>query len=425
VIDHVEIDVVAGRGGDGAISFRREKFVPRGGPDGGDGGRGGNIVVVATRSLSTLRDFQHGRVYSAEDGGRGGPNQRRGASAPPLELRVPVGCMVSIQPPEGSAAIEHVADLVLDGMSVVVARGGRGGWGNQRFATPTRQAPHFAQHGQAGHTRHLVLELKLLADVGLVGLPNAGKSTLLRAWSRAQPKIGAYPFTTLEPELGVVSVGHDTFVAADMPGLIEGASQGAGLGHEFLRHIERTQVLVHVLDMTREDPLADRRLIDAELASFGHGLAEKPQLLALNKMDHPDARANLELLQEAGALTEPWFAISGLSGEGTEELARGAWAAVQRARAQEAVIEGERLPVIEPPRQRERFRVESSEDGVVQVYGSTPEWLAETLDVHHEDARYELLDRLKRLGLGRALDRRGVKSGDLVRIGSVDVLWDP
>jgi GTPase len=184
-------------------------------------------------------------------------------------------------------------------------------------------------------------------------------------------------------------------------------------------------VLVHLLDMTRDDPLADRRLIDTELASFGHGLAEKPQLLALNKVDHPDARANIELLRESGALDEPWFAISGLSGEGTEALARGAWEAVLQARAREAVVEGERLPVIEPPLQRERFRVEESEDGTVQVRGSTPEWLAETLDVHNEDARYELLDRLKRLGLGRALDRRGVKSGDTVRIGSVDVLWDP
>ena len=425
MIDHVEIDVIAGRGGDGAVAFRREKFVPRGGPDGGDGGRGGNVVVIATRSISTLRDFRHGLVHKAEDGRPGGPNQRRGASAPVLELRVPVGCVVNIIPPDGSAALEHVADLVLEGMSVVVARGGRGGWGNQRFATPTRQAPHFAQHGQAGQTRHLVLELKLLADVGLVGLPNAGKSTLLRAWSRAQPKVGAYPFTTLEPELGVVSVGHNTFVAADMPGLIEGASAGAGLGHEFLRHIERTQVLVHLLDMTRDDPLADRRLIDTELASFGHGLAEKPQLLALNKVDHPDARANIELLRESGALDEPWFAISGLSGEGTEALARGAWEAVLQARAREAVVEGERLPVIEPPLQRERFRVEEGEDGTLQVRGSTPEWLAETLDVHNEDARYELLDRLKRLGLGRALDRKGVKSGDTVRIGSVDVLWDP
>jgi GTP-binding protein len=210
-----------------------------------------------------------------------------------------------------------------------------------------------------------------------------------------------------------------------MPGLIEGASAGAGLGHEFLRHLERTQVLVHVLDMTREDPLADRRLIDAELARFGHGLADKPQLLALNKVDHPDARANIELLREAGALAEPAFMISGLSGEGTEALARAAWEAVQHARSRESAAEGARLPVIEPPALRERFRVETGEDGVVLVRGSTPEWLAETLDVHNDDARYELLDRLKRLGLGRALERRGVKSGDTVRIGAVDVPWDP
>lgn len=422
MIDRVTFSVVAGRGGDGAVTFRREKFVPRGGPDGGDGGRGGDVILVATRGLSTLRDYHEGDVHRAQDGKPGGANQKKGASGGDLELKVPVGSIITAVTEDGE--VEHLADLVEEGMSVVCARGGRGGWGNIRFAGPTRQAPHFAQRGQSGRGRNLVVELKLLADVGLIGLPNAGKSTLLRAWSRAQPKVGAYPFTTLEPELGVVNVGFDTFVAADMPGLIEGASQGAGLGHEFLRHIERTRVLVHVLDMTREDPLADKRLIDGELAQFGHGLAEKPQILALNKVDEPDARSRIELLEEAGELEGPWFAISGLSGEGTAELARAAWYAVEQSRSSDRVAASERVPVLEPPARRERFRIEEGADGMLVVKGSTPEWLAETLGPDEQDARYELFDRLKRLGLGRALARHGLKSGDRVRIGATELTWD-
>ncbi len=209
-----------------------------------------------------------------------------------------------------------------------------------------------------------------------------------------------------------------------MPGLIEGASEGAGLGHEFLRHIERTRVLVHVLDMTREDPLADRRLIDGELAQFGHGLAEKPQILALNKVDDPDARSRLELLAEAGVIEGPWFAISGLTGEGTTDLAHAAWYAVQEARSREAAVSSGRLPVLQPPPRRERFRIETAPDGVLLVTGSTPEWLAETLGPEEQDARYELFDRLKRLGLGRALERHGVKPGDRVRIGATELAWD-
>ncbi len=422
MIDRVRIRVQAGRGGDGAATFRREKFVPRGGPDGGDGGRGGNVILVATRSLSTLRDYHEGDLHRAGDGKPGGSNRKKGASGPNIELRVPIGSIVTAVSADGE--VEHLADLVEDGMAVVCARGGRGGWGNVRFAGPTRQAPHFAQHGQAGRARDLVVELKLLADVGLVGLPNAGKSTLLRAWSRALPKVGAYPFTTLEPELGVVTVGYDTFVAADMPGLIEGASQGAGLGHEFLRHIERTQVLVHVLDMTREDPLADYRLINGELADFGHGLAEKPQLLALNKVDDPDARTRIELLEEAHELPQPWYPISGLTGEGTQDLALAAWRAVQASRGAAAQALEERLPVIEPPMRRERFQVTETPEGMPLVTGSTPEWLAETLDVEDPDARYELIDRLKRLGIGRALARHGVKPGDRVRVGATELTWD-
>jgi len=425
MIDTVDIEVVAGRGGDGAVSFRREKFVPRGGPDGGDGGRGGDVIFVADRSHSTLRDYHDRRPREAEDGVPGGPNRRRGASGAPLRLRVPVGCVIWELDSGGEPLEESLADLTHDGMAVVIARGGRGGMGNKRFATATRQAPHFAQRGMDGERKSLRLELKLLADVGLVGLPNAGKSTLLRAWSAATPKVADYPFTTLEPELGVVSVGYDTFVAADMPGLIEGASQGAGLGLEFLRHIERTRVLVHVLDMTRDDPLADLALVNEELAAFGHGLAEKPQILALNKIDHPDARAHIELLEESGALTGLWRPISGLAREGVDDLARLAYRVLRETvEAQDAAETVDGVPVLRPEPRRARFEVHLDEDGVAVVSGRTPEWLASTLDVEDDEARYELLDRLRRLGVGRALARVGVEDGDTVRIGPVEVEWD-
>jgi len=323
MIDIVEFEVVAGNGGDGAVSFRREKFVPHGGPDGGDGGDGGDVILIADRQYSTLQQYHDGRPQAAARGEPGSGNRSRGASGSNLVVRVPKGSEIVEVLPDGEGVL--IADLADDGASTIVARGGRGGRGNKRFTTPTRQAPRFAQGGVEGERRQLRIELKLLADVGLIGLPNAGKSTLLRAWSAAQPKVASYPFTTLEPELGVVNVGYDNFVAADMPGLIEGASQGVGLGHEFLRHIERTRVLVHVLDMSRDDPVADRELIDAELAAFGHGLAEKPQLIAMNKVDVPDARAHIELLEESDAieeLGEPRFAVSAATRESTDDLAR-------------------------------------------------------------------------------------------------------
>jgi GTP-binding protein len=422
MIDRVVVDVAAGRGGDGAVSFRRERFVPLGGPDGGDGGRGGEVIILATRGLSTLGDYRDGKVYQAADGGRGGGKQMHGARGEALTLRVPVGSIIrDATAPEGA---DSLADLTLDGMSVVIARGGRGGSGNKRFATATRKTPRFAQHGAPGEQLRLIIELKLLADVGLVGLPNAGKSTLLRAWSRAMPKVAAYPFTTLEPELGVVDVGYDRFVAADMPGLIEGASAGVGLGHEFLRHIERTQVLVHVLDMTSNDPLADYALINAELKAFGHGLAEKPQLLALNKVDDPDAQARIELLEpELERLGVPWMVISAQHRTGTRELALRAWQLVQEARAHEAATAP--LPVLRPEPARARVEAERDAKGVAVVRGRTAEWLALTFDVDDYEARHELTDRLKRLGVGRALARIGVHAGEQVRIGEVALDWEP
>ena len=428
MIDCVEFEIVAGNGGNGIVSFRREKFVPQGGPDGGDGGRGGDIVLVADPRMSTLQQYRDQRVRRAGNGGQGGPNRMHGAAGAPLVLTVPMGSVVwdlDEADPELVPGAEPLVDLDQPGASIILSRGGRGGRGNKRFATATRQAPTFAQRGQAGRSRRIRIELKLIADMGLIGIPNAGKSTLLSTWSRATPKIAAYPFTTLEPELGVVNLGYDSFVAADMPGLIEGASEGVGLGHEFLRHIERTRVLIHVIDMTADDPLANRDLIDQELRDFGHGLADKPQLLALNKLDHPDGQAQMELLaDELAAIDLPKFEISAATGEGTRELAQRAFLVLQELR-QETKTEEEREPaILRPEPQRSRFDVEMADDGIAVVRGPTPEWLAETLDLNEAEPRAEFFDRLSRLGVARALHRVGVAPGDPVRIGDLQVRWD-
>lgn len=428
MIDCVEFEIVAGNGGNGIVSFRREKFVPQGGPDGGDGGRGGDIVLVADQRMSTLQQYRDQRVRRAGNGRQGGPNRMHGAAGAPLVVIVPMGSVVwdlDEADPEQVPDAEPLIDLDQPGASVILARGGRGGRGNKRFATATRQAPTFAQRGQGGRARRIRIELKLIADVGLIGIPNAGKSTLLSNWSRATPKIAEYPFTTLEPELGVVNLGYDSFVAADMPGLIEGASEGVGLGYEFLRHIERTRVLIHVIDMTADDPLMNRDLIDQELRDFGHGLADKPQLLALNKLDHPDGQAQRELLaDELAAIDLPQFEISAATGEGTRELAQQAFLVLHELRTETKTEEVRAAAMLRPEPQRSRFEVEVADDGIAVVRGPTPEWLAETLDLNEAEPRAEFFDRLSRLGVARALHRVGVSSGDPVRIGERQVRWD-
>ncbi|HEY8493982.1 MAG TPA: GTPase ObgE [Myxococcota bacterium] len=328
-VDEAVIEVAAGRGGDGCVSFRREKFVPRGGPDGGPGGRGGDVVLVADRGLSTLLDQKLRPLVRAEDGAHGGGNQRDGRAGADAVVRLPVGTVVFDADADGAPPL---ADLVADGQRVVVARGGRGGRGNMSFATPTRQAPDFAESGRPGERRRLRLSLKLLADVGLVGLPNAGKSTLLRRLSAARPRVAAYPFTTLVPVLGVVEAGERRFVVADLPGLIAGASQGAGLGDRFLRHVERTRVLVHLLDvgtpaLTGQEPLAplaDWETIRAELAAYAAALAERTEIVALNKIDliaEDEREARLAPLEEAlRAHGRTVLRISGATGAGLDAL---------------------------------------------------------------------------------------------------------
>ncbi|HOE83474.1 MAG TPA: GTPase ObgE [Myxococcota bacterium] len=316
-IDEATIEVRSGNGGDGRVSFRREKFVPKGGPDGGDGGRGGDVVLRAHPNLRTLLDYHYKRKFTAENGQPGGTSNKTGRGGKNLVLDVPVGTMVF--PEEGG---EPLGDLAEAGQELVVAVGGAPGAGNQHFALPWRQTPYFAKNGGPGESKILRLELKLLADVGLVGLPNAGKSTLINGISAAKAKVADYPFTTLVPNLGVVAIGDQSFVVADMPGLIKGAADGVGLGLQFLRHCERTSALVHLVDVSAtEDPLADMAIIREELANYGKELDTRPWILVASKVDMPDVKQNVETLRaEAEACGVPFVAISTFTGEGVKEL---------------------------------------------------------------------------------------------------------
>ena len=320
-IDEAIIHVKAGDGGNGCVSFRREKYVPKGGPDGGDGGKGGDVYLVATSSKHTLLDFHYRRIFRAERGQHGRGKNQHGRSGKDLLIPVPVGTVV-----KDALTGEVLADLAEDGQKWLAARGGRGGRGNARFATPTNQAPRFAEDGEKGEERDLKLELKLLADVGIVGFPNAGKSTLISVISDAKPKIADYPFTTLVPQLGVVGVGTDrSFVVADIPGLIEGAHQGAGLGIQFLKHIERTRVLIHLIDITSielDDPFRPYQIIREELKNFNPDLVKKPEVVALNKIDLIQDQNHVKKLVALyqKQLGVPTFAISALTRKGVSAL---------------------------------------------------------------------------------------------------------
>ena len=324
-IDDARIEVHAGKGGDGSASFRREKFVPRGGPDGGDGGRGGSIWGVADRNLNTLIDYRYARIHRAKDGEKGHGSDRYGRGASDIELRVPVGTVV-----RDAGTGELVADLSTDGARILLARGGKGGIGNLHFKSSVNRAPRQFTRGEPGESRELALELKVLADVGLLGLPNAGKSTFVRAVSSARPKVADYPFTTLNPSLGVVRIAHDvSFVVADIPGLIEGAAEGAGLGHQFLRHLARTRLLLHLVDVAPldegADPAKDVRAIGNELKKYDAALYRKARWLVFNKADlAPDAGERMAKIVRRLRWKGPWFAISALTGKGCPEVCNAA-----------------------------------------------------------------------------------------------------
>lgn len=416
--DEVEIYVKAGDGGNGAVAFRREKYVPYGGPSGGDGGKGGDVVLEVNPHLNTLYAFTHQREFVAQNGEDGRNKDQFGAGGADLVIQVPPGTVVT-----DAETGMLLADLTQPGQRVVVARGGKGGRGNKRFATPTNQAPQIAENGEPGEARRLRLELKLLADVGLVGKPNAGKSTLLSVTTAAKPKIAPYPFTTLAPQLGVVALGTaETFVMTDLPGLIEGASEGKGLGLEFLRHIERTRVLIHVLDATAPDPLEDFAAINAEMRAFGHGLAEKPQLVAINKLDMPEARERFPALKAAiAAQGYEVFGISGLTREGVRALMGRAYQLVQETPVPE--VETAVPVIVAPPPVEESFTISRDADGTWVVAGGKIERAVQRTNLNYYDSLLRLHAYLERQGVIKALREAGVQEGDVVRLGEYELEW--
>ena len=411
-VDKAVITVAAGKGGNGAVAFHREKYVAAGGPDGGDGGKGGNIVLVSDENMSTLMDFRYKRKYTAPNGGDGQGALKSGRDGADLVIRVPVGTVVR---DKATGAVIH--DMS-DRQPFVLAKGGRGGWGNKHFATPTRQVPRFAKPGMEGQKREVVLELKLLADVGLVGFPNVGKSTLLAAVSRAHPKIADYHFTTLYPNLGVVWAAEgESFVMADIPGIIEGAAEGAGLGHDFLRHIERCRLLIHVVDASGSegrDPIRDYEAINAELKQYSPALAERPQLVAANKVDlDPEGEALQRFRTYIAEKGLPLFEISAATGEGLRLLTLAAAAALQKL-PPIPVFEEEYVEPEEAPPTPEELSVRRQDADLWTVEGPWLERLLNRVNLSDSEGRMYFDRTLRASGVFDRLEDLGVQEGDTI-----------
>ena len=426
-VDRVTLHASAGKGGDGCVSVHREKFVPLGGPDGGNGGRGGDIILVVDPNVTTLLDFHHSPHRNATSGRQGQGDFKHGPAGEDLILGVPNGTVV--QTLDGVV----LADLVGNGTRFIAAQGGRGGLGNAALASSKRRAPGFALLGEPGEKRTLILELKSVADIALVGYPSAGKSSLIAAISAARPKIADYPFTTLVPNLGVVQAGDTRFTVADVPGLIPGASEGKGLGLEFLRHVERCAALVHVLDCgtleTDRDPIRDLEIIEAELSHYG-GLADRPRLVALNKIDLPDGKAMAEMVTpELVKRGYQVFPVSAAARMGLQELLYGMAKIIHEARSQKVDDEKTRIVLRPTPVDDSGFNVTANEDGSFTITGERPErWVHQTNFSNAEAVGY-LADRLARLGVERQLFALGAQEGSEVRIGLGDNAvvfdWEP
>lgn len=415
-IDSVVIEVSSGKGGDGMVHMHREKYRPRGGPDGGDGGRGGDVVLKVNPILNTLNRFHYNQKFAAQAGKNGGPSNRTGRSAEALVIEVPPGTVVF-----NDETAELLGDLVDAEQTLTVARGGRGGRGNQHFATSRNQMPLTAERGEPGEEFALRLELKLIADVGLVGLPNAGKSSILAATTNATPKIADYPFTTLEPNLGVAQLDLDTtMVLADIPGLIEGASEGVGLGFDFLRHIQRTRILIHVLDGLSEDPVEDFHNINGELDMFDERLGALPQIVVLNKMDLPEVAARFEplrgKLRDAGVELLPVSAVSHLN---LKEILWKAWRALQEIPVEP--IE-ETLPVYRSDEDPDAFEIEQTEEGWV-VSGKRIERAAAMTYFDQPGSVRRFQKFLAGIGVDKALRKAGIQEGESVFIGDWELIW--
>ncbi|ETT72209.1 GTPase CgtA [Paenibacillus sp. FSL R7-277] len=423
-VDKAKVYVKGGDGGDGLVAFRREKYVPDGGPAGGDGGRGGDVIFRVDEGLRTLMDFRYQRHFKADKGIKGRNKSQHGANADHMIVRIPPGTVLIDDDTQ-----EILADLTRHGQQVVVARGGRGGRGNTRFATANNTAPELAENGEEGQERYIVMELKVMADVGLVGFPSVGKSTLLSVVSAAQPKIGAYHFTTITPNLGVVDVGDGrSFVMADLPGLIEGASEGVGLGHEFLRHVERTRIIIHVVDMSGSegrDPFEDWVLINDELKQYNAALIDRPQIVAANKMDMPDSEENLASFRERVAELRPdleIMPISSLTRQGVQELLY---------RATDILDSIPVAPVVEEVAGKERkvYKLEAEEDNSFTITRDNEafvvnspriERMIKRMQLSTHDAILRLARTLRHMGVDAELRRRGAVEGTIVRIADFE-----
>jgi GTPase len=421
--DRGRIYVKGGDGGNGVVSFRREAHVPKGGPDGGDGGRGGDVILVCDSALRDLSAFRRGAHLTAKRGGHGQGSNRHGATPGPLDVRVPPGTVVE------DVDRGDRWDLLHGGQRTVVARGGSGGRGNRHFATATRQAPRFAERGLPGEERWLELRLKLLADAGLVGLPNAGKSSLLARLTRAHPKVADYPFTTVEPVLGTLERDDRQLVLADIPGLIEGASAGAGLGHEFLAHVERCRLLVHVLDMAPldgSDPVANHGTVEVELREHGHGLAELPRILCLSKADlTPPSEVDRRVREWEERLDAPVIATSAATGQGLDRLRDAIFELVPGDEAAPARGATPATHRVYRPGAGDAFRVDRVGEGAFRVRGPGIERLIARHDVENEEALRYVEERLRALGVIKALESAGFEPGDDVEIGGIVFELDP
>ncbi len=418
MFDKVEIVAQAGEGGAGVVSFRREKYVPFGGPDGGDGGNGGNVVIMADASVTDLRSFKKKGRYRAGDGKNGMGQRKHGKRGQELILKVPLGTVISDKERLDDDAF--IADLEHAGEQEVVAKGGKGGLGNTHFVSSTNQAPRIAQAGEVGEEKSIILEMRLIADVGIIGYPNVGKSTLLTAASAAKPKIASYPFTTLEPILGLVEVGLRTLVLAEIPGLVEGAHLGRGLGHDFLRHIARTRILIHLIDGSSTSSVEDMTKVNAELGLFDSALARKPQLVVVSKIDLPQVKERLSEIESAFSSvgTEVAF-ISAVTGEGVAGLMG------EAIKMLEQVSEtGEKVPrkVFRPQPRGDAVSAYQEGDTFVVVSPDLERIVART-DMSSPEVRWQLDKQLTRLGVRRALEKAGVKPGDKVRCGNLEWEW--
>ncbi|RLQ98071.1 GTPase ObgE [Falsibacillus albus] len=418
-VDQVKVYVKGGDGGNGMVAFRREKYVPKGGPAGGDGGKGADVVFEVDEGLRTLMDFRYQRHFKASRGEHGMSKNQHGKNAEDMIIKVPPGTVVKDDDTD-----EIIADLTEHGQRAVIAKGGRGGRGNSRFATPANPAPELSEKGEPGKERYIVLELKLLADVGLVGFPSVGKSTLLSVVSSAKPKIAEYHFTTIAPNLGMVETDDGrTFVMADLPGLIEGAHEGVGLGHQFLRHIERTRVIVHVIDMAAtegRDPFEDYTTINQELKEYNLRLTERPQIIVANKMEMPGAEENLQVFKEKVGDAHPIFPISALTKQGLRNLLFAIADKVEETPEfpLEQVEEETSINrvIYKHEKQEENFSISRESDGSFVVEGYTVERLFKMTDFSREESVRRFARQLRGMGIDEALRQRGAKDGDIVKL---------